>query len=72
MHAFIYMIFMLIASKIMTVAPLLALLFIRQLEKSEKVIRGLFRIEDGAITAEMDEAGDTAAEKTSKILNPDD
>lgn len=58
MQAFTYMIFMLIAAKIMKQAPLLALIFIHYLEKAEKTVRSLFRLEKSAITAGMKEAGD--------------
>lgn len=68
LHAFIYMVFMIIASKIMAVAPVLALLFIRYLEKSEKVVRSVFRLKDGIITSGMKEAGDQITSKVKDVL----
>lgn len=67
LHAFIYMIFMIIASKIMKEAPILALIFIYYLEKSEKVVRSVFRLEKGIITAGMKEAGKVTENAKSLI-----
>ena len=59
LHAFSYMIFMLIASKIMVQAPILAIIFINYLGKAEKTVRGIFRIEKGIMTKGMNEAGNS-------------
>ena len=68
LHAFIYMVFMIIASRIMTVAPVLSLLFIRYLEKSEKIVRNIFRLKEGIVTAGMNEAGNKVTDKIKGIL----
>ena len=59
LQAFTYMIFMLIAAKIMNQAPLLALIFIHYLEKAEKTVRSIFGLEKGIITKGMNEAGNS-------------
>lgn len=64
LQAFIYMIFMLIASKIMSVAPILSIIFINYLDKAEKLVRSLFRVKDGLITAGMKEAGEKLEKKS--------
>ena len=55
LHAFIYMIFMVMASKIMNAAPILSIVFINYLDKAEKIVRSLFRLENGIVIAGMKE-----------------
>lgn len=59
------------ASKIMNQAPILSLLFIRNLEKSEGIIRSVFRLEKGIITSGMKESGKQATDKAKSLLDPD-
>lgn len=67
LQAFTYMVFMLIAAKIMNVAPLLAILFINYLGKADRIVRSLFRIENGIVTKGMNEAGGKIKELSGKI-----
>ena len=55
LHAFIYMIFMVMASKIMNAAPILSIVFINYLDKAEKIVRSIFRLENGIVIAGMKE-----------------
>ena len=69
LQAFTYTVFMLIASKIMTAAPLLAVLFINYLGKADRIVRSLFRLENGIVTTGMKEAGGKIKEIADKIHN---
>lgn len=67
LHAFTYMIFMLIASKILSVAPILSIIFINFLGKADKVVRSIFRLNNGIITSGMKEAGNSMKEGMNKL-----
>lgn len=67
LHALTYMTFMLIASKILTVAPILSVVFMNFLGKADKIVRSVFRLNNGIITSGMKEAGNSMKEGMNKL-----